>query len=486
MSIPTRAPRIQDWYVPRDEVVREACRRLGIYSSKSVTVAVEADDDSGGVAAAAAAATAAAAAAADKPEEPRVVGLAGPAGCGKSTAAAMVVAREDVRGYFHEGVVWLPVGGRGAKDRIPQLMLRLANLVYDTLVKKSSGSSAPPPRKPCVAADRQNGLAYILGALSHLASSGGGGSDGAQRRRFLIVADDVYEPEVLEELKGIGACVLFTTTRSPSGMRYGDPGKAGGGGVDGGAEEGSDVDLLRLDRIGDREGEVVLRRACGLDDDVELPRPAHDFIKSYGSVVMDITYVGRWGVVRGTADEKAWDTVLNRIFVEGTENGEGGAGGGEERWTRRRWHTAVLLAGLTDLGRVNDKAKDLYLYLGVLPRGLSFLVRREEGGACARDLLRVGCWRHRAGPVSSSFVSESSVFCVGRVHQVTSPSSLLLLWQERAGSLSLHAESICLYADGVYPQAYPLSKPARCFFRAHFSFLSPPLPLSRLSPSLPM
>ena len=354
VSIPSRAPRIQGWHVKREGVVREACHRLEIYSGGGGGSAARGGLDGTG--------------------EPRVVGLAGPAGCGKSTAAAMVVAREDVRGHFHEGIVWLPVGGRGAVDRIPELMLRLANLVYDRVVERSGRSSAPPPRRPCAAADRHTGLAYTLGALSHLSSSGG--SDGGQRRRFLIVADDVYEPEVLEELRGVGACVLFTTTRSASGMRCG----GGGGGEDGDGDGDGDGDaagggslLIRMDNMEDGAAETVLRRASGLEEDgAELPRPAHDLIKSYGSVVMDVAYIGRWGLVRGRTDEKAWDTALSRILAEGDREGEGEEG--EERWTRRQWHTAVLLAGLADLGRANHKAKDLYLYLAVLPRGLSFSV----------------------------------------------------------------------------------------------------------------
>lgn len=318
------------------------------------------------------------------PPPPPVVGLGGPAGCGKSTVAAMVVAREDVRGYFHEGVVWLPVGGKGAKHRIPELMARLASLVHEAELKRGGIESSipPPPRKACIAADRQGSVAFIramLGPPRPAVASGGSGSWGGSQkqvgggkgrgRRYLIVADDVYEPEVLEELKGVGACVLYTTTRSAAGMRLGDgdgDGNGDGDGDGGGGGGGADAELLRLDDLQEKEAETVLRQACGLPY-AKLPQQARDMMESYGSVVMDINYVGRWGVVSGQADEKAWDMALNRIFIE--------AGDGGERWTRRRWHTAVLFAGLADLGRVNEKAKDLYLYLAVLPKGLGFTVR---------------------------------------------------------------------------------------------------------------
>ncbi|CAN0098998.1 unnamed protein product, partial [Hapterophycus canaliculatus] len=258
-------------------------------------------------------------------------------------------------------------------------MLRLANMVYETVLLNSGGSSTlRPPSKPGAMADRENGVAYgVAYSVAYIRSAMGigigvgvgvgaegdgiprqqhpqqQGQEKRQRRmpRYLIIADDVHEPEVLQEIMGIGATVLYTTTRSASGIRGGSP-------------DGADVNLLRLDELLEEEATTLLRRAAGLKPDTELPQPARDLMKSYGSVVMDLSYVGRWGVVHGKTDAKSWDTALNRVFIEG---GEGG-----EEWTRRRWHTAVLFAGMADLGRSNDKAKDLYLYLGVLPRGLAF------------------------------------------------------------------------------------------------------------------
>lgn len=373
VPIPPRSPQIREWWVPRREAVQETCRRLGIYSAEGERAgvpAVVANGDSGG-----------GGDATDKgrvEQPPPVVGLGGPTGCGKSTVAAMVVAHEDVRGYFHEGVVWLPVGGKGAKHRLPELMARLASLVHDTEMRRSfSGDSRipipPPPRKACIAItpDRLDSAAFIRAVLGLSPPSprptggsrgeklgvDGGGGGGGRGRRYLIIADDVCEPEVLQELMGLGACVLYTTTRSVEGMRLGD------GDGDG---NGADADLLQLDDLREEEAETVLRRACGMPH-ATLPQTAHEMIKAYGSVAMDINYFGRWDVVCGKADEKAWDMALSRVFVE--------AGDGGERWTRRRWHTAVLFAGLADLARLNDKAKDLYLYLAVLPRGLGLTVR---------------------------------------------------------------------------------------------------------------
>lgn len=343
VKIPARAPRVRSWYVPREQVVKDTCDRLGVYSGGGGVA-----DGIGGVGSTTSGGFKYEDLEEEERRQQRVVGLAGPSGCGKSTVASLVVAREDVRGYFHDGVVWLPVGGKGAKDRLPELMQRLANMVYDTVLKENGGeSSPPPPRKPSVGADRQNGAAYIRGALGWSEKGAG-----RQRRqwRYLIVADNVYEPEVLEELKGVGACVLYTTTRSASGMR----------------RDNGDIDWLRLEEMPAEEIDTVLRRACGVDSSANLPQHAHDLMKSYGSLVMDIAYVGRWGVINKTTNAEAWEMALNRIFVEG---GEGG-----DQWTRRRWRTAVLFAGLADLGRLNGKEKELYLSLAVLPKGLNFTV----------------------------------------------------------------------------------------------------------------
>ncbi|CAM9956134.1 unnamed protein product, partial [Hapterophycus canaliculatus] len=103
--VPPGSHSIRDWHVERPEVVAEACERLGVGSRS------------------------------DFFEKPRMVGLAGPGGAGKSTVASMVAAREDVRKHFHKGVLWLPVG-QGAKDRLPELILHLARMVYETVMGK--------------------------------------------------------------------------------------------------------------------------------------------------------------------------------------------------------------------------------------------------------------------------------------------------------------------------------------------------------------
>lgn len=125
VKVPPGAPRIRDWYVQRETVVAQTCGRLGIGSSTT-------DSSS---------------------EAPQTVGLAGPSGAGKPTVASIVIARKDVRESFHEGVLWLQVG-KGAKDRLPELMTRLADMVYETVMRKA----CRPPRKSGVEIDAEDGV----------------------------------------------------------------------------------------------------------------------------------------------------------------------------------------------------------------------------------------------------------------------------------------------------------------------------------------
>lgn len=301
VKIPAGAPRVREWYVKREAVVADVCDRLGIWRSGIPM----------------------------KPK-PRMVGLSGTAGAGKSTAASMVVARPDVRAYFQQGVLWLPVG-RGAKDRLPALMLRLANMVYETVLKKN----CRPPQRSGVGVDPEDGAAYI-GEMVR---------DGS--RRFLVVADDVWEVEVLEELRRAGAWVLYTT-RSEDLL-------------------GDDAPL-QMDAVPKEEAATILRRAAELRDDVALPDAAYEMMTRCGFVVMDLAFVGRWGTVRGRADGKFWRMAFDRIAEAQKKGGEEGEDGKLELLP---WRTAVLRAGLEELALENLQNKELYLSLAVLPKRLS-------------------------------------------------------------------------------------------------------------------
>ena len=294
LNLPPEAPRFRDWHVERKNVIAEACYRLGVGSSVATS------------------------------EESRMVGLAGPSGAGKSVAASMVIAREDVRTSFQEGVLWLQAGKR-AKDHLPELMFRLACMVYETVMQKE----CRPPRSAGPKSDPENGVSYILEVMD------------LSSRRFLVVVDDVWDVEVLEELERAGMWVLYTSRQH---------------------------DLLpeaplRLDQVLKEEAEMVLRRAADLDDDAHLPKAVDRLMEGCEFAARDLAFVGRWGVVRHRNDDRNWQVALERI-AEAQKGSEGGH--------LLSWRAAVLRAGLEELARANPQAKELYLSLGVIPQGLSF------------------------------------------------------------------------------------------------------------------
>lgn len=299
VKVPAGAPRIRDWYAERTAVIGKTCDRLGIGRSAS-----------------------------DFSEKPRVVGLAGPSGAGKSTVASMMIARADVRASFHKGVLWLQVG-KEAKDRLPELMIRLAGMVYEIVMRKG----CRPPRQGNLESDHEDGGAYIREVVDD------------SSRRFLVVADNVWEVEVLQELEEAGVWVLYTT-RDDNLTRDSPIPK---------------VPPLRVDEVLEEEAELVLKRAAELDENVHLPEAAYTLMARSNYVVLDLALVGRWGGVRGRGDEQAWRKAVTSI---------------EKVQVQRRfglsWRAAVLHAGLDELANDNVKHKELYLSLVVIPKGLAF------------------------------------------------------------------------------------------------------------------
>ncbi|CAM9948140.1 unnamed protein product [Ectocarpus sp. 12 AP-2014] len=314
---PTEAPLLQDWFIQREPVVAAICDRLGV-------------NDGGGSRASG---------------EPPVVGVAGPSGAGKSTIASMIIARDDVRGHFSEkGVVWLSVG-QGARDRLLDVMYRLAVMVHELVVDSSSfPDDGPfrPPQTPDIGVEPEDGAAYVREILTAEEGERSSGSFG----ELLVVADDVWEAEVLAELRSTGASILYTT-RSEEDLLA--------------ASGGSSV--LQVDEVTEGEAEEILRRAADLLDYTKLPDAAHDIIRRGGPVAMDVAYVGRWDIVRGKNDQAAWAVVLAHVID--AQNFMKGA-------ALLPWRSAVLRVGLTRLGFADQGTKELYLSLGVLPRNLSF------------------------------------------------------------------------------------------------------------------
>lgn len=141
--------------------------------------------------------------------EPAVAALTGRSGAGKSTAAAAMVGErgpirprpgetEDqartrldrIRARCSDGVIWLRVGqGEGAADRLPDLMREVAKKLYEDVMKK------------CVRTPEMGeaGESYVNRIVE------------LKKKRCLVVADDVWEEEVIEKLRETGMWVLLTT-----------------------------------------------------------------------------------------------------------------------------------------------------------------------------------------------------------------------------------------------------------------------------------
>lgn len=261
--------------------------------------------------------------------EPRMVGLAGPGGAGKSTVASMVIRREDVRASFPDGVLWLPVGQRAARDRRLELMTSLAGMVYETVLRKR----CRPLRKGVIGTDDEDPTAYIQNVLR----------ESGRRSHFLVVADDVWQGDILTELERAGAWWVLYTSRNGDLLPR--------------------APAVRLDQLGREEAEMVLRNAADLANDACLPDAAYDLMRKCGYAALDLDFVGRWSKTRGRTSELAWRAALDCI-LDAHRGGEG----------RRplSWRAAVLHTGLEELAGENSANRELYLALAVIPRGQPF------------------------------------------------------------------------------------------------------------------
>lgn len=125
----------------------------------------------------------------------RLVRLVGDSGSGKTTAASEIVRSTEVREAFSDGIVWLTVN-EGAKQHLPSLMLQLAQMVYDDVL----GRVGVQPKE---SDDSSSTFVYIR----HRMETGHWGN----RLKCLVVADNVWEQEVVSELLKTGISVLLST-----------------------------------------------------------------------------------------------------------------------------------------------------------------------------------------------------------------------------------------------------------------------------------
>ena len=121
----------------------------------------------------------------------RLVGLVGHSGSGKTTVASEIVRSTDVREAFSDGIVWLMVND-DAEGRLSSLMLQLASMMYEGI--GGSVGSAP--------IESGNGAAYVKQRMTR--------GHGGRRMKFPVVADNVWETEVVSKLLETGMWVLLS------------------------------------------------------------------------------------------------------------------------------------------------------------------------------------------------------------------------------------------------------------------------------------
>lgn len=296
------------------------------------------------------------------PGGPWMVAIVGRSGSGKTTAAAAIVGDnmgkvlprddethheacehlEEIRRHFYDGVLWLRVGrGAGTKTNLPSLMLQLARMVGENLTDNCGAGEA--------SMNQEGGTATAEYIRKKVAS----GNDG-QGYRCLLVADDVWESEVVAQLQETGMRVLLTT-RNVELVR---------------GEKVSDKKFVGVDKLTPAEAEAALRGAAQLRSNVPLPPSAYHVIERCDWRAMYVGHVAKFEYLKGRKDEKAWKQALDAIDqnVETLVAERNSCRDGDLVTDR---HHAILRAGFDCLASEVMHSK-LYLALAVMPDTHSF------------------------------------------------------------------------------------------------------------------
>ena len=123
---------------------------------------------------------------------PTLVALVGESGSGKTTMGVEFVMDRRVQNFFSDGIIWLSVD-HGNTDRLPSLMEHLTRMVD----KKYFGKGSP-------------NLIYRDSGTEHIKRYIEQGRQG-QGLKFLVVAENVWDPEVVRELRKTGMWILINT-----------------------------------------------------------------------------------------------------------------------------------------------------------------------------------------------------------------------------------------------------------------------------------
>ena len=299
-----------------------------------------------------------------------MVGLVGESGSGKTTVTAQMVRDAEVQRFFADGNVWLHVDSAG-EDRVPSLLKQLAELVHEDI----DGLNGDPP------ADWEDfdGAAYVKRLVED-------GHDG-QGLKYLVVADNIWEPEIVRKLRETAMWVLVTAR----------DGKLG-------TDETGILDVEQnVGRLTDERARQGLQRAAGLRHDVELPAKAVDELVSLcGGMSLDLEFVGRWSVVHGKKDADAWSKAASAIRARQSDaKDDVSSDRNDEGLSSKIRREGVLCAGFEDLAAATGGSRDvqkMFFSLAVVPDGHAFTVHdatlllrgreySQEDEAATKDLL---------------------------------------------------------------------------------------------------
>ena len=281
----------------------------------------------------------------------QVVGIVGRSGSGKTTLAAAVVGKQGAlsrfddgrkgsevlaelnraREMFPDGIVWLRVGrGVGTPDRLRELMQDLAKRFYDDVMERAI--EAPQLG--------EDGTSYVRKAITN--------GNGGKGLRCLVVADDVWDAQVVDKLRETGMRVLITTRERSlvdEGMR------------------------VSAESLTDDEAKDLLRASVGLPMSVDLPEEAMIILERCDNVAMYVEFVGRWGILQAGNDgapqsRSAWEEVVQAIDQNLNE----------QHVEPKDKRLAILHSGFKYLGGRDILAQELYMALAVLPDSYPFSV----------------------------------------------------------------------------------------------------------------
>ncbi|CAN0348883.1 unnamed protein product, partial [Ascophyllum nodosum] len=179
-----------------------------------------------------------------------------------------------------------------------------------------------------------------------------------QGLRCLVVADNVWNHEVVRELRKTGMWIVITTrvqkimTHSPN-----DPME-------------NETMCVGVHKMVD-DAKLILTRAANLPDDVQLPDAALEIVERCGHMAMDLAFVGSWDLVRERSDRAIWQDALGSITKAEQQlisSNDDGIMASNPANMRRE---AILRAGFDKL---EPRVKTMYLSLAVMPDSHIFTV----------------------------------------------------------------------------------------------------------------